>query len=160
MKRFSLLCLLLLAAAGARAEWFTLRGSAGVPGESYVQVDPTSVEAEGSQRTMAVRLSLAAPRTTRDGIVFRSFTSHVQVDCEARAARYVSATYYGRPDFVGEPIAVRVFEPQDRRPMAFAGAPPDLAVRTVNAACSVRPPRTGGDGAAPAPADAASLPAR
>ncbi len=137
MKRPLLLCLVLLASAGARAEWLTLTGAAGDADSSYVQVDPTSVEVDAQRRNMAVRLSLAQPRTTKDGIRFRSFVSRVSVDCEARSARYVSATYYGQPNFVGEAIAVRTFDEDDIRPMAFAGAPGELAVRTVNAACSV-----------------------
>jgi hypothetical protein len=60
------------------------------------------------------------------------------VDCETRSARYVSATYYGHPNFVGEPIAVRHFEDGDVRPVTLAGAL-DLVTRTVNAACAVRP---------------------
>jgi hypothetical protein len=44
MKRLPLLCLVLLAGAGVRAEWLTLNGSPGDAGNSYVQVDPTSVE--------------------------------------------------------------------------------------------------------------------
>jgi hypothetical protein len=50
----------------------------------------------------------------------------------------VSATYFGQPNFVGEPIAVRHFEPDDVRPMTLGGAPRELAARTINAACSVK----------------------
>lgn len=141
MKRLSLLCFVLFASAGASAEWLTLTGSPGEPASSYVQVDPTTVQVDGAHRTVNLRLSLAQERTTKDGIRFRSFNARVDVDCEARNARYVSATYFGHPDFVGDPIAVRVFEADDVRPMALAGAPRDLAGRTVNAACSVVGPR-------------------
>ncbi|MFM9927960.1 surface-adhesin E family protein [Variovorax sp. H27-G14] len=137
MKRLSLFCLVLFASLGARAEWLTLTGSPGEPASSYVQVDPTTVQVDGSHRIVKLRLSLAQERTTKDGIRFRSFRARVNVDCEARNARYVSATYFGQPDFVGDPIAVRVFEADDVRPMTLSGAPRDLAGRTVNAACSV-----------------------
>jgi hypothetical protein len=146
MKRLPLPCLVLLAlpallallvSTGARAEWLTLTGSPGDATSSYVQVDPTTVQVDGSHRLMNLRLSVAQERTTKDGLRFRSFRARVNVDCEARNARYVSATYFGHPDFVGEPIAVRVFEADDVRPMALAGAPRDLAGRTINAACSV-----------------------
>jgi hypothetical protein len=139
MKRFPLLCLALLVCAGARAEWLTLAGSAGDAGNDYVQVDPTSVEAEGTHRIVKLRLSLAQPRTTRDGIMFRSFDAKVDADCAARNARYVSATYFAQPNFVGEPMAVRHFAEDDVRPMTLGGAPRELATRTINAACSVRP---------------------
>lgn len=137
MKRFSLLCLALLSCAAAQAEWLTLRGTPGDADNSYVQVDPTSVVVEGQHRTMAVRLSVKAPRTTKDNITFRSFTSRVNVDCDARSGRYASAVYYAQPNFVGDPIAVRVFDDDDVRPMAFAGSPPEVAARTVAAACGV-----------------------
>lgn len=143
MKRLPLPCpvlvalVALIASAGARAEWLTLTGSPGDAASSYVQVDPTTVQVDGSHRIVNLRLSLAQERTTKDGLRFRSFNARVNVDCEARNARYVSATYFGHPDFVGEPIAVRVFEADDVRPMTLSGAPRDLAGRTINAACSV-----------------------
>jgi hypothetical protein len=116
----------------------TLSGTPGDTASSYVQVEPTSVEADGSSRLVSLRMSLAADRTGRDGIRFRSFQARAKVDCEARSARYVSATYFGQPNFVGEPVAVRHFEEDDVHPVTLAGAR-DLVTRTVNAACAVRP---------------------
>ena len=72
MKRLSLLLLALFAGPLAHAEWLTLTGSAGEAGNTYVQVDPTSVVVEGSKRLVAVRISLAEPRTGDDGLKFRS----------------------------------------------------------------------------------------
>ncbi|MFS2168001.1 surface-adhesin E family protein, partial [Variovorax sp. Varisp62] len=138
MKRLPLLCLVVLASAGVRAEWLTLSGTPGDAASSYVQVEPTSVEVEGSNRLVSLRMSLPEDRTERDGIRFRSFQARAKVDCETRSARYVSATYFGHPDFVGEPVAVRHFEEDDIHPMTLAGAR-DLVMRTVNAACGVRP---------------------
>lgn len=137
MKRLSLLLLALFAGPLAHAEWLTLTGSAGEAGNTYVQVDPTSVVVEGSKRLVAVRISLAEPRTGDDGLKFRSVAAKASVDCDARKARYVSATYFGQPNFVGPPLSVREFDEADVRPMNFAGLPGDLAVRTVNAACGV-----------------------
>ena len=138
MKRLLLLLLpALFAGPMAHAEWLTLTGSAGEAANSYVQVDPTSVVVDGSKRLVAVRISLAEPRTGQDGLKFRSVAAKASVDCEARKARYVSATYFGQPNFVGEPIAVREFDESDVRPMKFDGLPGDLAARTVNAACGV-----------------------
>ena len=137
MKRPFLLLLALLAGPLAHAEWLTLTGSAGEATNSYVQVDPTSVVVDGSKRLVAVRISLAEPRTSQEGIKFRSVTAQASVDCDARKARYVSATYFGQPNFVGPPLAVREFDESDVRPMKFDGLPGDLAARTVNAACGV-----------------------
>jgi hypothetical protein len=138
MKRLPLLCLVLLASVGVRAEWFTLSGTPGDATSSYVQVEPTSVEVDGSNRLVSLRMSLPEDRTGRDGIRFRSFQARAKVDCEARSARYLSATYFGHPDFVGEPVAVRHFEEADVRTVTLAGAR-DLVTRTINAACAVRP---------------------
>lgn len=137
MKRPSLLLLALLAGPLAHAEWLTLTGSAGEVTNSYVQVDPTSVVVDGSKRLVAVRISLAEPRTSQEGLKFRSVAAQASVDCEARKARYVSATYFGQPNFVGPAMAVLEFDETDVRPMKFDGLPGDLAARTVNAACGV-----------------------
>jgi hypothetical protein len=137
MKRLFLLLLALCAGPIAHAEWLTLAGSPGEATNSYVQVDPTSVVVDGSKRLVAVRISLAEPRSGPDGLKFRSVTARASVDCEARKARYVSATYFDQPNFVGPPLAIREFDESEVRPMNFAGMPGDLAVRTVNAACGV-----------------------
>lgn len=137
MKRLPLLCLALLACAVARAEWLTLSGTPGDAVGSYVQVDPTRIEVDGARRGVTLRMSLAQDVVGKDGFKLRSFEARASVDCEARTARYVSATYYSLPNFVGEPVAVKAFDDDDIRPMKLAGAPPELAARTVNAACSV-----------------------
>ena len=137
MKRLPLFCLALLACALAQAEWLTLSGTPGDATSSYVQVDPTRIEVDGARRGVTLRMSLAKDFTGKDGFKLRSFEARASVDCEARTARYVSATYYSLPNFVGEPVAVKQFEDDDIRPMTLPGAPPELAARTVNAACNV-----------------------
>ncbi|WP_198087085.1 surface-adhesin E family protein [Variovorax sp. E3] len=139
MKRIPLLCLVLLASAGVRAEWLTLTGTPGDAASSYVQVDPARIEVDGAHRTVALRMNLSEDRLNHDGIKFRSFQALADVDCEARSARYVSASYFAQPNFVGDPVSVKQFEESDVRPMTLPGAPQGLAARTVNAACSVRP---------------------
>lgn len=147
MKRLPLLCLALLASVAVRAEWLTLSGTPGDATSSYVQVEPTSVEADGTSRLVSLRMSLPEDRIGHDGIKFRSFQARAKVDCETRSARYVSATYFGHANFVGEPIAVRHFEEDEARTVTLAGAR-DLVMRTINAACAVRPkeqPRADGE---------------
>ncbi|MBN8755412.1 MULTISPECIES: surface-adhesin E family protein [Variovorax] len=139
MKRIPLLCLVLLASAGVRAEWLTLTGTPGDATSSYVQVDPTSIEVDGTHRIVALRMNMQADRINRDGVRFRSFQALANVDCDARSARYVSASYFAEPNFVGDPVLVKHFEEGDVRPVTLPGAPRELAARTVNAACAVRP---------------------
>jgi hypothetical protein len=43
---------------------------------------------------VTLRMSLAEDRSSKDGVRFRSFMARANVDCEARSARYVSATYF------------------------------------------------------------------
>ena len=51
------------------------------------------------------------------------------VDCDDRRARYVSASYFSLPTFVGEPVQVKHFEEGDVRPVTLPGAPAELAAR-------------------------------
>ncbi|BEP45179.1 surface-adhesin E family protein [Variovorax sp. 375MFSha3.1] len=139
MKRIPLLCLALLASTGVRAEWLTLTGTPGDAASSYVQVDPSSIEVDGSRRNVALRMNLREGRLNRDGVRFRSFQGVATVDCDARSARYVSASYFSLPNFVGEPVQVKHFEEGDVRPVTLPGAPTEMAARMVNAACAVRP---------------------
>ncbi|WP_422088561.1 surface-adhesin E family protein [Variovorax sp.] len=149
MKRIPLLCFALLSSAGVRAEWLTLTGTPGDAASSYVQVDPAAIEVDGSHRIVALRMNMQTDRLNRDGVRFRSFQARAMVDCDARSARYVSASYFAQPNFVGDPVLVKQFEEGDVRPVTLPGAPPELAARTVNAACAVRPkqaPRPEGAG--------------
>lgn len=137
MKPHPLLLAALLACTTVHAEWLTLTGAAGDPDSNYVQVDPTSIEVDGQNRNVTVRVSLAQARTTTGDTKYRSYVAQARIDCEARSARYTGASYFAHPNFVGDPVAVKTFDEDDVRPMAFSGAPGDLAARMVNAACSV-----------------------
>jgi hypothetical protein len=130
-----LLMFLLSGSALAQPTWFTIVGMPGDDANDYVQVDPSSVRAEGDRRLIDVRVSRAAPRTSTDGIVFRSFTGLAQVDCRQSTARYVSAVFHDAPHFLGTPIATRDYPPSEPRPMVFREIAGDYAARVIRAAC-------------------------
>lgn len=122
-------------AACASATWLTLVGNPADATSDYIQFDPASLAFHHSIPELAVRVSRAHPRTSKEGITFRSFDSVVAVDCKYGTARFLRATFYAHPDFHGTPIDSVVFGAADVRPMAFreiAGAP---AQRMVRAAC-------------------------
>ena len=137
------LCIALLAAlftiaptaAYSSSTWLTLAGDPADPATDYIQFNPGSLAQDQGSPTLAVRVSRVRPRTSKEGIVFRSFESVVAVDCARASARFLRASFYDEPDFKGIPFRTVVFGPADVRPMAFReiqGAPTE---RMVRAAC-------------------------
>lgn len=136
----SLVCLISLLSLGsacASSNWLTLVGDPAIPSSDYVQFDPAALSRDGEQPTIPVRVSRSQPRTSKDGIVFRSFESVVAVDCSTRTARYLKATFYAAPDFQGEPLRTDVFGPLDPRPMEFRLIQGEPTERMINAACNL-----------------------
>lgn len=124
------------AAALCRAEWFTLNDASDQP-DQVVQVDPTSITADGRTRTIRLRVDGTIPRRASSGIMFRSFDGTVSIDCITRSARYDSFSLYGRSQFAGAPVYARRFGPTEARPAAFGTLRPEFAERVIRAACRV-----------------------
>ncbi len=106
------------------------------PASDYIQFDPSALARDGDLSSIPVRVSRTRPRTSKEGIVFRSFESVVAVDCKRRTARFLQASFYAEPDFKGTPFRTEVFDAADIRPMAFRlikGAP---TRRVIDAACN------------------------
>ena len=130
-------CVLALACLSsyAASSWLTLVGDPTNPDGDYIEFDPTSLTRENGRPVISIRVSRALARTSKEGIVFRSFESAVVVDCKQASARFLRASFYAEPDFKGQPFRTVVFDPTDIRPMAFKeikGAPTQ---RVVRAAC-------------------------
>lgn len=136
-------CLALCVAPLCRAEWFTLNDASDLPDE-VVQVDPTSVTANGQTRTVRVRANRNTPRRAANGLSFRSFEGTVSIDCISRAARYDSYTFYTRPHFEGPPIYEHSFGPDEVRPTALSTLRRDFAERVIRAACRIEPSESNG----------------
>lgn len=119
------------------AAWFTLAGDPSNNAADYIQVDPQSVVAEGELRTLQVRVSRAGPRTSTDGITFRSFQGIAEVNCEKKTARYTTATFFSAPHFAGPPLTTLTYPRDQVRPVAFRQIEGDYAQRLIRAACVV-----------------------
>jgi hypothetical protein len=126
--------LALAASTLAQAEWFTLSDASDKPGE-VVQVDPTTITANGFTRTIRIRLNRDTPRRSVNGITFRSFEGTVSIDCLSRAASYDSYTFYSRSQFQGTPVVDHRFGPDEARVPALVSLRPDFAERVIRAAC-------------------------
>ena len=130
-------CLLAVFSMPSQAEptWLTLVGDPSNLSADYIEFDPASLTQENDLPVMSIRVSRALPRTSKEGIVFRSFESVVAVDCKRASARFLRASFYAEPGFKGTLIRTVTFGPTDVRPMAFReiqGAPTQ---RVVRAAC-------------------------
>ena len=129
--------LVLLASTAARAEWFTLAGTPGDDNSDYIQIDPTSIQSDGVKRTLDLRVSRNAVRTSTDGIQFRSFEGAAEVDCSSKTARFTRSTFFPEPHFTGSPVARLTYTSEQPRPVAFRLFRNDYAPRLISAACSI-----------------------
>ena len=121
-------------AAHASPTWLTLVGDPQDPTADYIQFDPSSLARDKGLPTVPVRVSRVRPRTSREGIVFRSFEAVVAVHCKKETARFVRASFYAEPDFKGTSFRTVVFGPTDIRTMAFREIKGEPTQRLVRAA--------------------------
>ena len=119
----------------AASNWLTLVGDSADPAADYIEFDPASLARENGIPAIAIRVSRAAVRISREGIVFRSFESAVAVDCKQASARFLRASFYAEPDFKGQPFKTVIFDLTNLRPMVFREIQGSLTQRVVPAAC-------------------------
>lgn len=131
-----LACALLGGMGTAQAStWLTMRGEPDDDANDIVEVNPESIEGKTELRTMQVRVSRAHQRTSRDGVVFRSFLSVVEFDCAKNTARFVSAEFYHLPMWRGPVHHTMVYSREQTRPMVFREMTPNPTERIIRAAC-------------------------
>lgn len=137
MLRMFLLTLLLMVGLGTHAEnsWFTVLGDAQDPNVTTIEVDPVPVAVYGEFRTMRVRVNRPVLRATREGTVFRSFTSKVLFDCSKKTARYISVDFYMQALWQGESYKSENYPASDLRAMEFREVNPNPRDRIIRAAC-------------------------
>lgn len=123
-------------AANAAPTWLTLVGDPYDPAGDYIQFDPSGLARENGLPTLPVRVSRALPRTSQEGLVFRSFEAVVAVHCKDKTARFLRASFYTEPDFHGTSFRTVVFGPSDIRPMAFREIKGEPTQRLMRAACN------------------------
>ena len=115
--------------------WLTMRGDPDDAANDIVQVNPESIEGKNELRTMQVRVSRALQRTSRDGVVFRSYSSLVEFDCAKATARFVSADFYRLPMWRGAVHQTLHYGRDHVRPMVFREMTPNPTDRIIRAAC-------------------------
>ena len=131
-----LTCVLAGATGTAQAStWLTMRGEPDDDANDIVEVNPESMEGKSELRTMQVRVNRAHQRTSRDGVVFRSFLSVVEFDCAKNTARFVSADFYHLPMWRGAVHHTKVYSRDQMRPMVFREMTPNPTERIIRAAC-------------------------
>lgn len=137
MKKKILLPVLLGAASllHAQTEWFTVMGDAQDPAVNTIQVDPVPLTVQGEVRTMKIRVSRSTPRTSWDGVPYRSYISTVQFDCANKAARYASLDFYLEPLWKGKSHKTSTFPEGVMRRMEFRDVTPNPTQRLIRAAC-------------------------
>lgn len=134
MKR-AILSVFLIAATSARAEWLTITGTPPDPTSDYLQVEPASIRSDDSGVEVSLRVNRSGPRMNKDGITFRSYEAGALIDCSQRSARYTSATFYAAANFGDPVVAVKSYDQDQVRPVAFWGMPARFVHRLIDAAC-------------------------
>ena len=122
--------------AHAAPTWLTLVGEPQDSTRDYIQFDPSGLSRDKGLPTLPIRVSRASPRTSKEGIVFRSFEAVVAVHCKQGTASFVEASFYAEPDFKGASFRTVVFDLSDNRPMAFREIKGEPAQRVIRAACN------------------------
>lgn len=119
----------------AQAAWFTVLGDPQEPAVNTIEVDPVPIFVQGEVRTMKIRVSRSTPRTSWDGVNYRSYTSTVSFDCANKSARYLSLDFYREPLWKGESHKTSTFPESVVRRMEFRDVTPNPTQRLIRAAC-------------------------
>ncbi|HSV51288.1 MAG TPA: surface-adhesin E family protein [Burkholderiaceae bacterium] len=123
-------------AASAQTPWLTISGAPENPAVNTVQVDPVPVDRAEGLRTMRVRVSRSAQRTSWDGVSYRSYESSVLFDCRENTARYLFISFYTQPGWKGEPHQGVDYSKGPPRWMEFREVEPNPTARILHAACA------------------------
>lgn len=127
--------------AGLTDDWLTISGE---PDEAIgptlsapdiVQVKPRSLAGSRDTRTLLVRVSRGALRTSGDGAEYRSYASVVEFDCSHSAARHLWIDYHREALWRGTPHKSMVFPRGSVRPVALGDTSPNSVNRLLRAAC-------------------------
>jgi len=137
--KFVLVGLLSWTAVQAQTVWFTVAGDPANAALNTVQVDPVPVDVKDGVRTMRVRVSRSLPRTSWDGVPYRSYESLVVFDCAKDSARYLSITYFTQPLWAGPSSQTVSYATGEPRLMLFRDVEPNPTQRILHAACGRTP---------------------
>lgn len=115
--------------------WFTVLGDRTDPALNTIEVNPQPLEVTDASRIMGVRVSRAAPRTSWDGVPYRSYDARVLFDCTEGKAYYLSLSFYRQPLWKGVSHKTSTYTRDNPRPMLFLDVEPNPTQRIIKAAC-------------------------
>ncbi len=123
-------------AAAAQAQnsgsWFSVMGDPGYSDEDLVELNLDQITGRGALQVMELRVSLAKPRIMGSGEEYRSYFSHIELDCNAGTIVHRDQTRYAEPKWQGKSTFQKFVEV---RPMAFGGLVPNPKSTILKAAC-------------------------
>lgn len=125
--------------AHGQANWLTFVGYPGDAQSDLLEADPLSRTVTANGPTLNIRVSRAMLRTSTEGVPFRSYTATVLVDCAAKTARFVTASFYMMPLWEGKSHKTLVYSATEIRPMLLRYFDPNPLPRIVAATCTVTP---------------------
>ena len=126
-------------AAQGQANWLTFAVYSGDAQSDVLEADPLSRSVTSNGTTLNIRVNRAMLRTSTDGIPFRSYTATVLVDCAAKTARFVTASFYMMPFWEGKPHRTLDYSSTEVRPLLFRLFDPNPLPRIVAATCASAP---------------------
>lgn len=128
------------AQAQSQGSWLTFVGNPGDAQADLLEVDATSRAVTPAGPTLDIRVSRPMLRTSTEGIPFRSYTGTVLVDCVAKTARFVVASFYMMPLWEGKSHKTLIYQSSEIRPVQFRFFDPNPLPRIVRASCTNGPP--------------------
>jgi hypothetical protein len=124
--------------AHAQSEWLTVSaGDSNGADIDVVEVDADSISSKSGLRNMDIRVNRSRPRTSWDGVAYRSYTATVAIDCVAKTGRYLSLDFYRLPLWKGTSHKTSTYASTEVRPMQFVDISPNPTERIVKAACQL-----------------------
>lgn len=120
----------------AQSEWLTVSAADESSADTdVVQVDADSGATKRGVRTMDIRVSRSKPRSSWDGVGYRSYTATVAIDCATKTGRYVSLDFYRLPLWKGASHKTSTYLSAEVRAMQFLDMSPNPTERIIRAAC-------------------------
>ena len=125
--------------AQGQSSWLAFAVHSADTQSDVLEADPLSRSVTPNGPMLNIRVNRAMLRTSTDGIPFRSYTATVLVDCAAKTARFVTASFYMMPFWEGKPHKTLDYSPTEVRPLLFRLFDPNPLPRIVAATCAVTP---------------------
>ncbi len=95
-------------------QWFELGGfaresNADAPSDTLLEADIDSLRAQGSQRSLVLRLSFR-PGRALNGQTFRSLQGSLRLACDSNEAFWKEVRFFSAEKGLGEPVAAEAYE--------------------------------------------------